>query len=522
MFNQISLSWKKILFILFYSISFGWIIVNQGIFWDDWTLYKIPAEVIQNVFIINGDPLQGCLINAVMSLPGYILIFRILVFILFLLSAVLYNSILKKFTFINKEERFFLVMLFAIAPVNFARITLIVFPYTVCFFIFFLGFLFLQNYFINKKIICRILSLLCFFTSFVTNSLLVFYLVPVIFIIYAEMKNIKNFYNIIKRGIRYLDFILLPIIFFMIKMFFFKPSGIYSQYNMITVHNLIRAPFQFPEAFLNNIISPFGEFLSILPQYFYLPLILFLSLMAILFFITGRERTEKSFLLKNILFILAGIFLFCLGIFPYLAVGDTPSMYNWFSRHQLLMAPGISIIITYAILIIGDALRFKWVKFILLSAVLTVYSAINFKIYYDYNRDWLKQQSILFNLKSSDLARDHTTFILDDKLSAYNTLNRPYRFYENSGLMKQAFNNEKRYAGYTWDPVLIKQLKDYPQYSLRDYIIRKPEYVMTIQEGIDRLNFPEVIRLTALEFFSRKQYEEEITNIIRLDFKKLD
>jgi hypothetical protein len=105
-------------------------------------------------------------------------IYKILTFVLMFSSGMLLNKIIGRHQSIDKNTRFFIVLLFFILPLNVAQVAMIVFPYTLCYFLFFLAWALMDRH--------RILALIIFFISFNTNSLLVFYAVPFVDMLYRK------------------------------------------------------------------------------------------------------------------------------------------------------------------------------------------------------------------------------------------------------------------------------------------------------------------------------------------------
>ena len=104
--------------------------------------------------------------------------YRVLTFFLMYASGLLIYRILELQKWIRNEDRLLIVILFLISPFYAARVALVDFPYTFCLFLFFLGW-----YLIGKNCLA---SLACFFLSFNMESLLVFYLLPVLDYFFRE------------------------------------------------------------------------------------------------------------------------------------------------------------------------------------------------------------------------------------------------------------------------------------------------------------------------------------------------
>src|SRR5690606_21089853 len=110
---------------------------------------------------------------------------------------------------------------------------------------FFLRFLTLNR----KPFFLRTLILSIFYAAFHTNSILVFYIIiPVLLIFYFKPKSRLD---LLKIAFRFSDFMLLPIFFWIIKKTLTPTSGIFakSNYNEITIENLVEFPWRILKTF---------------------------------------------------------------------------------------------------------------------------------------------------------------------------------------------------------------------------------------------------------------------------------
>ena len=96
-------------------------------------------------------------------------------FILFFLAGIFLFGILKQFRQLDLRSKQATVLIFLVIPVYHARISGIVFAYSVSYFTFFLGWVMIVR---RNKIWRRALALLAIFLSFHTESLLFFVLLP--------------------------------------------------------------------------------------------------------------------------------------------------------------------------------------------------------------------------------------------------------------------------------------------------------------------------------------------------------
>lgn len=183
----------------------------------------------------------------------------------------------------------------------------------------------------------RLFSLCLFWISFNLKSLLCLYLLVFIamFILYAEQnkKKLFSFLTITKFSLSRLDFLLLPILFWLVSILFYKTSGPYAGYNKLDFSNLNQT--------LNLIHASFKH--AIL-QYLW-PFIV----LSIILIVCGFNKWESRFALKNLkigLFVtgFGMLAIFCC-IVPYVLVGK-PLIYSFIpaSRCSLLIPSCVAIL----------------------------------------------------------------------------------------------------------------------------------------------------------------------------------
>lgn len=409
----------KLFFI--YLLSHGGIfIIPNAIFWDDWCIFNVNKENILDIFNQAGSMFNlGGHLHSILSPIGP-WIYKYLTFVIMFAAGLTLDKILIRNNKFNKSERFLVVLFFLILPFNTARVTAICFPYTVCYLLFFLGWLVF-----DKK---RILSLLLFFLSFNTNSLLVFYIIPFLESFLRSSNWKFNIKILTLFSLRKFDFLIIPFIYFGVKMCFFKPYGSYLHYNEIhDIIGVIKAPIKF---FIEITQVSTSIFFTILLS------ILFLKFFRILELYPQPVSRRNAFTISII-----GFLLLYIGIFPYSVVGCYPSFFEWTSRHQLLLPLGFSVLILSIWVRLGVQCRNLFI-----SIVISVSVLYNISTYKDFYFDWRKQSHILKLIKNNDIIKDSNIIVFNDLTLPFNIWNRIYRFYEWNGLLKLAFNDEKRFG----------------------------------------------------------------------------
>lgn len=494
---------------ILYIISFGLMLFNKGIYWDDWVWYKLETPFLYDAMSQLGAPWLAYYFHCIFSFDN-ILIFRFITFFAYWGAMLFLYFVLKTIDKIDEDNRIYICIFFAIFPCNSSRSMICLSPYAISYFLFFLGFFLVSLYIKKRNIGLRIVSLCIFFVSFITNSFLVFYLLILLYIGYIE-KITK--YNIIVTIKRYCDFVVLPLIFWIIKKYFFIPHGAYSGYNGLNTEKILLSPFTsisvFCKAYILTIINSFSE---------YIPPIIILIGAFITYTILSKMLKGEPFFTKNKEMIVWGGFIFFISAFPYLAVGAFPGNDFAQSRHQLLLPLSLSIILVYSTsfflsrLRIVNKIKMRTIIFSLLIAIFTSYNGI---VCYNFQKDWYKQVSLISNIKNNTTIASNTTFLFKDKTVDLNVRSREYSYYELNGMMKQAFGDEKR-LGYCMDERsgrVDKPAK--PIWLVADYQAAK-EITIIIKEGELKLSATNMLQLLYNEYFHHDKFNKDINTIISL------
>lgn len=281
--------------------------------------------------------------------------------------------IFKKAFYKNNYWAFLGALLFTSLPINFPKISLICLPYIFCTSLFY--FSFTVNLYKKNNLTLRLITLILFFFSSFTNSLLVFYGAFIItFYTYdkklSEYVNLKNTVIFIFQKI---DFILLPFLFALLKLYVFpNPTQEFSGYNTITFSNRIY-------------LGSFQAFIFVLKNIFYEEITTFIIVSCILvlvplskFFLSLKSKAvpiSRELFLKNIIY----FFFFSLfAIIPYILVGRTGKTYGleWEGRDTLLMPIGLSIflLLPVSFLLTFSYLETTYKKYLLVSEYLSLLS----------------------------------------------------------------------------------------------------------------------------------------------------
>lgn len=432
-----------------YLLAFGLVLCfMDAIYWDDWTLFNVDENVILETFKDAG---------AIFNWSGYFHVamlkvgpplYRLMVLVFGYLCGVLLWQLLRTFRESTSEERFWIALLFLVLPFNPARFALINAPYILCLFLFFLAW---YLFIFKRGLFFKCLTLTLFLLSFNTNSLLVFYLLPMMHA--AWLNSEQKWKSVIRFGTTNVLFVIAPIFFFWFKTQFYPPHGLYAGYNGISFKLL---------------------YLALLP----LPVIVLGFYLARRHF-KGEWQTNRWFL-----FVISGLFTLWLAALPYLVTGKLPTFTDWDSRHQLLLPLGGALLLVGAGLFFGSVVRFCRIASIV-SVIFCAYFMATLAL------DWRKQKEVIKLFAQSQDVKAASTIVVVDTSTRHNAFGRTNSFYEYNGWLKKSFGDETRFTVNYFDvqsltlmelPNIYRQYAT-ARYNAGNYIWSRPDLIVTIRSS---------------------------------------
>ncbi|MGY2398107.1 hypothetical protein [Pseudomonas sp. SDO5271_S396] len=453
---------------LYFLMHAGILFIPFAVFWDDWVLVDTTKEATLETFSQLGSMfnLNGYLHVGLISVGVWS--YKIATFFMMGASGYFLNSILRRNGAFGQHTRWCIVLLFMLLPFNIARVAIIDFPYTICYAMFFAGWLAIDRH--------RILAAILFFLSFNTNSLLVFYSLPILDLLYRSSSRF-SIPVLLQAMLSRWELIALPFIYFFIKTTFYKPVGFYSgynqEYNLAFVSSAIRG----------QIKDLFNLRIDILTTLVLLPFIYIL-----LRKIFSLNKNQPPQIISNPILLALGMTAIIAGGFPYWILGYTPTFTDWTSRHQLLMPLGSATLICAAIMYTPQK-----AKIAALSLILSVGLSFGINSYASFYADWQKQLFIIEKIKNDPIIKSANFLIIEDHTKSANAINRTYRFYEWNGMLVHALGDEQRFA------VEPKALKQYVSGDLDMYFDSK------YKAGAHRRSSDEPVALVKLTLKSENQ-----------------
>lgn len=529
------------------------LLLNKAIYWDTWIWLPIIKE--GNYKILWDALYQSKRFTAyyLYRVSGFfdnpILFFKLAAFFSCLLAGILLYGILRKKISLCIDRAFFISAFFILTPVFLVRIDSSILQHSFNIMLFFLA---AFIYFIAEKnknrliaIINYSLSWILFFLSFNTYSLLMFYggflllsLVPYCrenlkqslgSLVTCQLSHVIILWSWLKNNF---IFIILPIIFWSLKLSVWKDTGAIADYDNFI--NPIASP-SFTTLLLWETLI-YGFFWQIIAPI----LILHRKIFALVFLTTGFATyltTQKIFVPADAndansqhqeidyapkYYLLAGIIMFFLGFLPYFLTGKMPHLLgNPFNMRSAFLLPlGSSLIILSAIILV---IKKDW-QYLIQKIILALFMTFTIYNYYGLDMDWYKQMAVIESIKNSqnENIENASTLVFDDQISSLNWSNRDIHGEEYLGYLEEIYDfRENPKFGTTKGEINYYHIqKNYVAKSYPDNFnpLKKVVNVsITTYDGPEIMTVGNWLKIKQLELFgNQKSFIEKINEIFRI------
>ncbi|KOF03270.1 hypothetical protein OB69_08210 [Roseivirga seohaensis subsp. aquiponti] len=518
-----------------YVLSNFLMLINGGVFWDDWILYDMPKSTVLQVFTDVGAPYIGVLHNFLNSFDNPVFMYRVITLSLQIASVLILNRILVYIRVTDKYDRFYVLMLFALVPFYASKVTLIMLPATLSYAIFIFAFYLLMRYLSQKLLYLRLLSLMLFFVSFSLNSLLVFYAVPIYFLVSdrspKKLFDFKISYYIdflrTHKYLKILDFLLLPFIFWVVKKLAFPLGGAYlnKSYNELSIKALLKFPLRFLETVKNSFLGVFSEFYSYIAiDLFYGLLfigVLMVGVISSKFIFSNRAARVESRVESSKKFLVVGFIVFLLGSLPYILVKKIPSFEGYETRHQVLLSLGFSLLMFGFLLLIKNNVVRRLFFYVTISVFVTCTLAFQLQ----YLKGWLKQEAI-HGIFAKELTEDTASLIIvHDSTKVYNATSRDIAFYNYNGIAKKATGlqqffiiEQEEYDSYLIGETTYEGRME--AFNMQDYEIGHKAASITFSFGDTALDVLTTLRLSLLYHTDLPLFEQQVESILSYEINE--
>ena len=511
----------------------GLLLLNDGVYWDGWLIYDIFLEKDWNDYYLWASELGDLPVMTyfyrflVWIFPGVIFGYKLVAFLSITFSALFVYMICNELRLTNRKENLFIALLSLSYPAFQVSVELSVNTYLVCYCLFLLACLLaiksegengISHYFLH---FC---SFAFFILSFRTNSLLVFYFAFfLILILHIQRKlsllSVKDVFT--KVVPRRLDYFLLPFVYWIIVKAAFPSHGEYSSYHQIDFSPL-RIIYIYIRFARNAVYTQLNDsFLSLINM----PVLCLLGLLAAYCVYLTFSLNDKVFFerkLKPYSLLFFGFMLLLLGVFAYAAVGEAASSHGWNTRHALLIALPMGIIIVSfgRILFSNKRGAISKIGFSFLVILVMAFTLSTIKYYISWQARWVKDRSIIANLSDLKKKEDVSVFWINDQfpLGGENS----YRYYEWSTIFKTVWGDESHIGS---DPIIHSA--GFPQrictkrYNLSDFDPDGRQATLTIRKGILHTELGLAGRYLYYKYFRKNKLSKFLSGLTDIEIQPI-
>jgi hypothetical protein len=428
-------------------------ILNDGVYTDGWMLYhyvsKMDVNVLFQMYADMGIPAWQAYywlgIGALSSLGDFVLVSRIVVFCVIATTSVAMYGCLRQFKLFSERECV-LCCIVAASYFSFQVEPDLAFSYsTFCVMCFYVGMvLYLKSLIWNDRLAgwaLQVVSVPVLFLSFNLHSLLVYYYGFLVIIHYCKLNGPR------KMGaaaiVRQCAMYLLPIFYWLMKVGLYAKASFNNDGNTILL-----SPFRWGVAFVKFLLYGVnGQFALSITQIIAYP---FLFCAA---YILARKLqsiddshpiTERN--TTPAVALAVGVWLFIASIVAYVLVGKSPLVTGWESRHSILIAFPVGIILVGLIRVVTVSARSEAVSrfgalFVVASLVFG-FMVTNWKETIAYELNWIRDKAFMTQLREKPEWKDFSVYIIQDESEIPTTVY--YHEFTFAGMLSEALGGESR------------------------------------------------------------------------------
>lgn len=506
---------------IIYCLTHGFLLILHGWWWDDYANFFMSSSQLWDTCLQLGRPVMFYLMSLGKILPANGL--RIVTFFLLYICTLCFWGIVRRLG-IGEQKALVLTLLYIVIPTNDARAVSAIFPYTAGYSAFIIAtFMLVQSFYLEgeniakKRIQLRLVSEVLFFFSFTTNSCLVFYSIPLLYIFLQLYRN-----KSLKSVYKYADFTVIPFIYYFFKTTFFPAYGIYAGYNTVTWIGIEKAVFKtIPAVFISVkdiIIHWFVELKYVGGLSAFLFLVFFLKKIWEHHGGEGGKDVNRTQNNQSItvtgggLGFLLGLAILYMGLLPYVVIGRDIHITQTGvgGRDSLLVSVGASIVI-FVVVELFIRSTFRWLVYV--TVILCGIAHFNYW-YLSYQQDYYRQMDLTYEIK------ENKEILKERKTILYTTDFEPdvltTRFYSLNRNMADAMGDETHFVIYGLDMSILRDESYLPLlvnnacYQMSGYRIKKNITIDAVVYYHDSFSLSETLKLKFLELFNRDAFKQEI------------
>lgn len=430
----------------FAFLAHGMLLLNDGIYWDDWLLFPHlqshdwPA-IDALVHEAGMTPLNAAFLHIFAYAPGGVFSFKLTVFILILCIASLVYLIaleagagrLAAIGIATLQMAFpgfqdWVLLATAASVFDFALFLLATFMLVRA-----------EAAAPRARLALRVAAIVAFVLSFGFNSLLPLYFGSLLLLLIVSMRSASVRDLMRSRWLYAAILILLPVAYFEVSRRVYAPSGLYGGVYAIST-NPAAVITSFRHFVRNGILEQVQQSVLVLLRPW--TWLLTAAFLAILIVARNRIQSAPRPATRNALLgIVLGIATLGLGMLPYALVGKSPAVHGWDSRHDLLLGLPLAILIVSLVAIVLPSGRRALLGFGLVGLVVIGFTGAGIQDYAAIQARWATDQAVMTELASATDDSAYSVYWVHDNAPGPEDF---YRFYEWSGMLGHVYGDESR------------------------------------------------------------------------------
>ncbi len=510
------------LFIPYLLVNF-FMLFNNGIIWDDWTVINMEKKGLSQQFGENGYWFLVYFHDLLNDMTYSPMLYHWLSFLFFFGAFAFVFKILKQFK-LDETSAFFITLLAMLAPYYEARNLVICMSYAMFLFSFCLGLYLVFDFLEKGKNIKTVLTgtMLLFFSFFLNSLIPLFLFLVVLFFVVKNdfsITNMKN--NNQKVVITNIGLIALPFIFWILRKYVFPVKGLYasSGYNTIKF-SLKELPVKFKKIVSDNIIGIYNEFLSVFKNDFSFGVVVFIVSAIVSILVLKKVSLELNSKKKLWFYGGIGILLFFVGAFPYIVVNKLPRYHVYDTRHQILLSIGLSFIV-YTIVNVFP--RYFYIRKGIVVFFLAVFMSISINSNVNFLRGWVKIEAIQHDIRKINIETQGVV-ITKGFDAQFNATENPLTFYELSGIFKKTINRQDLFfVHWRYSKQIINMFPGVSlhgiKFNMKDVTKEavannKNDIILEALYNQEKISQFKILKLIALYYFSEKSFKSNIDDIL--------
>lgn len=481
-------------------VTHGLILISDGIFVDGWHIHQNMIEgrvdVLHGFFQQQGLPLAVYFHQLLYQLPNPIFFYRLISFLSLIFSAIFIYKICLALPWFSQRDSIIVSIIGLTFPAFQQTVEHTAQGYLACLCLW-LGMAWatlnieIESKIFTRKIIYfgwRIVILSGFIISFHTPSLLTIHIgfaIILIFSAYTRNKSklilVENVKNAI---ICNLDYVFLPLVYWVASKIWFPSYGFYTDYNRPEISHLLNSQLWF-SFFKNSVFAQLDWAIRDLPGW---PLLLFLIIAPSKLYLDSGIKSNINTNSSKVIGILGSSILFLLlGALPYVAVNKIPQPHGESTRFALLVGIPMGLLICSISNIFWKS-KNKVVKQLIHRILVALVLCLmwgNISNYLAYQSQWAIVQSLRLHLTQNPEWKQFSNFDIknyfepkpNERHSFYLRSHMPWEW---AGIFQSVYGN---------DISRVAIGKEYDPYKDRDLIISKVDGIYVMQYFlIDKLS----------------------------------